>query len=305
MKTLISLTLISTFALGARFGAEVVYEEDNRLDIEDVRDIQVQKISKAVAARVQTSSLAVYGDKFSFDMAPKLSDRWGAGVCENERFASQPVVSDCSGFLVGEDLLATAGHCVVEYPGEFKQEATPACSDYSWVFDFKTENGQASLTDLDTENVYGCAKVVYAKLDRDTDFALIKLERKARGRTPLKMRKSGSVERGEPLFVMGYPSGLPLKYADGARVVKNSKSDYFSTNLDTFGGNSGSPVFNARTYEVEGILVRGRTDYVDSRQDGHYCRRVNTCDKNGNCEFQDSQIDGEHVTRVSRLLPHL
>jgi len=47
---------------------------------------------------------------------------------------------------------------------------------------------------------------------------------------------------------------------------------FFDANLDTFGGNSGSPVFDARTNAVVGILVRGADDY---REEGG-CDVVNT-----------------------------
>ena len=36
---------------------------------------------------------------------------------------------------------------------------------------------------------------------------------------------------------------------------------YFTANLDTYRGNSGSPVFNAITHKVEGVLVRGEQDF--------------------------------------------
>ena len=42
----------------------------------------------------------------------------------------------------------------------------------------------------------------------------------------------------------------------------NTAIGYFSANLDTYGGNSGSPVFNATDGTVEGILVRGNQDFV-------------------------------------------
>ena len=45
-----------------------------------------------------------------------------------------------------------------------------------------------------------------------------------------------------PLVVIGHPSGLPTKIADGAWVRNNESEYYFVTNLDTFGGNSGSAV---------------------------------------------------------------
>jgi hypothetical protein len=60
---------------------------------------------------------------------------------------------------------------------------------------------------------------------------------------------------------MGLPSGLPLKLAGGASVSNNQPAAFVVANLDTYGDNSGSPVFNAATQEVEGILVRGENDF--------------------------------------------
>src|SRR3712207_7230060 len=63
-----------------------------------------------------------------------------------------------------------------------------------------------------------------------------------------------------PYTTLFRSSGLPTKIADGARVVRANAS-FFEADLDTFGGNSGSPVFDARTNTVLGLLVRGATDY--------------------------------------------
>jgi S1-C subfamily serine protease len=79
---------------------------------------------------------------------------------------------------------------------------------------------------------------------------------------------------GTKLFVIGHPTGLPQKIADGASVkIANAvsyidpigsiirKANFFTANLDTYAGNSGSPVFNKRTGKVEGILVQGAEDF--------------------------------------------
>ena len=58
-------------------------------------------------------------------------------------------------------------------------------------------------------------------------------------------------------------------------------------NLDTYGGNSGSPVFNAQNNKVEGILVRGETDFVSNGQ----CNVSLVCPSTG-CR-------GEDVTRAT------
>jgi hypothetical protein len=47
-------------------------------------------------------------------------------------------------------------------------------------------------------------------------------------------------------------------------VRDNTPVPFFAANLDTYGGNSGSPVFNATSGTVEGILVRGENDFVSN-----------------------------------------
>jgi V8-like Glu-specific endopeptidase len=166
-------------------------------------------------------------------------------------------------------------------------------------------DGSLNLENVDQNNLYKCKKVVFATLGGDEDYAIIQLDRKVVGRKPLKLRKSGVIKTSQSLFVMGHPSGLPQKYADGAKVFDH-KGAFFSTNLDTFGGNSGSPVFNAENYEVEGILVRGNTDYVVRTHNGERCRRVNICDsKRENCKEWNNNIDGEQVSVIERILPYL
>jgi hypothetical protein len=40
------------------------------------------------------------------------------------------------------------------------------------------------------------------------------------------------------------------------------RRNYFTANLDSYAGNSGSPVFNQKTGRVEGILIQGADDFV-------------------------------------------
>jgi len=97
------------------------------------------------------------------------------------------------------------------------------------------------------------------------------------------------------IAVIGHPSGIPLKIASNAVVLRNEvDAPYFVTNLDTFGSNSGSPVINMDTYQVEGILVRGMTDYILSG-DGS-CVQVNRCPESGGAD-----CSGENVTKMEAL----
>lgn len=303
MHTIILLALISATSFAS---TDIIYGDDGRVEIHAVESQLVSNLGKSVAARVSHWSLDIKDNKFSYSDVSVLSDMWAAGVCSDEKFANQPTIADCTGFLIGEDLLVTAGHCALDMEGVTKNEETFECQSNSWIFGYEVQNGSTELKDLDVNNLYNCKEIVLGKLTEQEDFAIIRLDRKVMDRTPLKLRATGKIAINEDIFVIGHPSGLPMKYAGDSQVRANEEKAYFSTNLDTFGGNSGSPVFNARTLEVEGILVRGRTDYVDSEENGQFCMRVNVCDQNGeNCLQQDEDINGEHVNRVDEIVKFL
>jgi len=96
---------------------------------------------------------------------------------------------------------------------------------------------------------------------KGADFALVRLDRPAEGRAPLAISRT-PITPGTAVGAIGYPSGMPVKIQErGASVRTVSRAGYFTTDLDTFGGNSGSPVFNLQTYKIEGVLVRGDSDY--------------------------------------------
>ncbi len=76
------------------------------------------------------------------------------------------------------------------------------------------------------------------------------------------IRRAGRFGNTQAIHVIGRPSGLPTKFAGGAAVRNNQPNAFFVANLDNYGGNSRSPVFNSATHEVEGILVQGETDFV-------------------------------------------
>ena len=48
------------------------------------------------------------------------------GLCDDKLFRNQPIGAFCSGFLVADDIIATAGHCVEE----------DNVTDISFVFSF-------------------------------------------------------------------------------------------------------------------------------------------------------------------------
>lgn len=281
MKILLSTILLS-FSFHSFAIDKVVYGDDNRLDVFESKSDLYKSLTESTAAMISSSQVEAQLNSETFKITGyTLEDD---GVCSDARFAKQITAANCSGFLVGDQYLVTAGHCITSLED---------CGRYSWVFNFSNKIEEKKEHIVGKNDVYTCTEIVSRKLDRATqdDYAFVKLDRKVEGRSPLKFRTSGKVADKTGIVVIGHPSGLPSKISDGAIVRSNANKVFFQANLDTFGGNSGSAVFDSKTGIVEGILVRGETDYVgDSVQN---CTRPKVCSESG-CR-------GEDVTRITNI----
>lgn len=278
LPTFLLCNLLITSAIAANSQIKVIYGDDNRVDPVDSTNELFIKLSQSTAAMIDHTKLEEYNAEQFVVGGRSLED---TGVCSHERFASQPAMASCSGFLVGDNKLVTAGHCVRNISD---------CSSSSWVFGYKVQHELDSEVVIDKKDVYKCSSIISRELDSVTqnDYALIELDRVVEDRTPLKFREEGEVAVGDELVVIGHPSGLPTKISDKA-YVRSVGETFLKANLDTYGGNSGSAVFNVKSGLVEGILVRGETDYVWSGS----CRVSN--------RFDDNSGDGEDVTLIKMV----
>ena len=269
-----------TFSVANASIEKVVYGEDDRLDIFETDNNLYTELARSTAAMVSRNKATRSGEVYKLS-GRRLRER---GICASAKFAEQVTIASCSGFLVAPNLLVTAGHCV---------RSARDCTSNVWVFDYGIDSEGKKLFEVPASSVYKCKRIIKQRLDRGTkdDYALIELERTVDDRNPLDYRKEGTVEKGTELVVIGHPTGLPTKIAGGAWVRSNKNPVYFQSNLDTFGGNSGSAVFDAETGTVEGILVRGETDYVYDSSRG--CRVPKQCSNEG-CR-------GEDVTRITNI----
>ena len=242
----------SDLARTAKDRQRVIYGVDNRKDMFQVTLSKVKKSAAGVVALVKKNDLTQQPDG-SFVLATS-SFQADYQLCVSEPFVNQPLGCFCSGFLVATDVIATAGHCV---------KSAQDLAGIRFVFGFRMNDAQTARTTFAEDDVYSGASLIGRQLANDgTDWALVRLDRPVVGRAPVPLRTSGKISGTSRLFVIGHPCGLPQKYAPGAQVRDNSPTPFFVANLDSYGGNSGSPVFNASNYKVEGILVRGENDFV-------------------------------------------
>ena len=180
--------------------------------------------------------------------------------------------------------MLTAGHCLT----------ASACRSTLFVFDYVWEDGTLGV--IEDDDVFRCAGIEARRppnsIGLDPEYAVFRLDRPATGRPVATATPAGirSLAVGDPLTMLGYPSGVPLKVDVGGRV-RGLGSFTFSGTVDAFGGNSGSGVF--RGTELVGVLLGGAQDYTfDAARN---CLRVNRLRESAPGEtmlYADSAFDG-------------
>lgn len=216
------------------------------------------RVSDAVVAIFDHAAVETAGQQFAVFTNQTLAGKMlnaEQPLCSTERFLSEPVGARCTGFLVSENVVVTASHCVNENN----------VKDTCFVFKYRAEDVRIGRNIFSASDVYCGGRILDwhpPGRGQRAEWAIVRLGvDKVRGHQPLKVRRTGAAVTHDPVFVVGCPCGLPLKYAGHAEVRDASDRDVFTTNLDAFSGNSGSPVFNALGDTVEGVLVAGETDF--------------------------------------------
>jgi V8-like Glu-specific endopeptidase len=265
-----------------------IYGIDDRKEVHEVNS-DWKALARSTGLLVHRTDLKeIEGDPEHFQLSSKsLAEKHN--LCENVKFRDQPSAGFCTGFLTTSDTFVTAGHCLQE---------EKSCDKIAIVFDYDYANADKRPTRISKKNVYSCKEIV-AKSFFSTreDFGVVKLDRVVPDRKALAFRTQGAIKAGDPLTIMGFPTGLPLKIAKGrfaAVQVGSENSPRFSANIDHFEINSGAPVFHSNSRIVEGILVGGWADFVTTDKN---CKIYFTCEED--CPGAQST----KITAISRYIP--
>lgn len=245
----------------------LIYDSDSRCDVMDCASQEFAEIAlHSTVAIVSRSKLSIAAGEVEYNQ-PTL--RESLEFCDGElRFEKQPTLADCSGVLIGPDLVLTGGHCV---------DDQAQCEQNYFVFGYAMlEDGMRKLT---ANDLFECRELVSRELsDMDSfgsyDHAVVRLDRAVdETRRPVAI-SSKAVAVGESVILVGNGAGLPTKIDLDGRVVdgRATHGDYFTAQIDNFERGSGSPVFNANGH-LTGIAVRGGVDY-DTRDLCFRLRRV-------------------------------
>jgi MYXO-CTERM domain-containing protein len=279
----VSLTLLACDApTGSRTEA-VVYGEDDRMEPYAHPSAVHRAVARsAIAVEIRASNLDESDpSNVRIDYTRTLSE--AKMLCPGEPFEDQIEPGECSGTLLDDEHVITAGHCV--------DEVEDCDGTMAWVLGFRYES-PGVLAPLTSNDVYRCRRVLAYIDDGVVDHAVIQLDRPVVGHTPVTVRPApGGLPVGTPLTLIGHPNGLPMKIASNGEITTTDGSGLSLTaTLDAFSGNSGSGVFNDAG-ELVAILTAGMDDYVPSGS----CNVVNTIDP-------PPTDDGEELTYVGAAL---
>lgn len=239
-------------------GKADIYGEDGRRFIEDEGVAPwMRRLGRSVGAMVSPDNAGADG-AVSF---PEETTREASNYCAEERLVDERTVATCTVFLVAPDLVMTAGHCVPR-----------GCNEGPIVFGLDRARAEAGYLAPET---FRCARVEARLQSEGYDWALLRLDR-ATSLPSLQLAASDPAE-GTNLALIGHGQGMPQQAVLGGVVLNEGPRSFFVTDLDAFGGSSGSPVFSMETREVVGILTSGGYDFaVDEAAE---CVRAVRCEE--------------------------
>lgn len=226
---------------------------DSRIEIRDLNpnitwQYEMIRNSSGVGLIVRKVDLVQISDSmYRFMAVVPLGKRFS--LCHGEAFEDQPTIGIGTGFLTGPQEMMTAGHVLTEQ-----------ADHYALVFGYQLLNKDGAISAfINKRDIFYLKK--YTKKNHGMDIACLALDRSSKLR-PLILSPGEVVKKGDEIYMLGYPAGLPLKATVNARVSSRADLNNVYTSLDAFRGNSGSPVFSKKTNKVIGVLVSGGTDFI-------------------------------------------
>lgn len=238
-----------------------IYGEDDRREVTDNRPVysvsapKMAALTPLVLAIVHKSKLEKRVDKdgksyWAIKDAPSLAESLkgvcGGDFCDGLRFRDQPSIVYATAMVMASNRVLTAEHVFDE----------KKFSDYVLVRNYTTNRSRIRLDDV----IEFASRIEKMEEHEGLDFMVYETKTKV---TTADVRpnfnKVRNLKSNDPLFMLGFPSGLPMKCAASGNAY-HIDNVFFFCNLDAFGGNSGSPVFNQKG-TIEGFLRAGGKDY--------------------------------------------
>ncbi len=230
----------------------LIYGEIDFVDVYAHPDPALRQIARESVGGVVDNRLISGGVPRTIRVGEAIEADFGLPYCEDEPFRNEPLLVNCSGALIDDDLFLTAAHCI---------PTQDFCDQYAIVFDWLYAD-RGTLESLDPGDIYQCTEIVRVSYLRDV--AIVRLDRPVSSphRPAFVRRGSDEVVPGDRMTVIGHPLGMPMKIEDTAEAgaLYSEGTESFLLRADTLPAHSGSPVFN-RDGEIVGVLSRGPAQF--------------------------------------------
>ncbi len=223
----------------------------------------VSNISQAVCCIVKEPDWYSHHnqDQYILNTLP-YGERYNLGI-DTEAFYHEPCLAygSATGFLVAPNLVVTAEHVIL---GKTDEEL----KSLRFIFDYKLEDATHVMNiEVSEKQVYKFKQVVNSgsrshndETDFRDDWCILELDLTVAGVNPLELSNPELVV-DTPLAMIGHPRGLPQKASMKGEITAIEDDHLYQCNLDSFSGNSGSPVLDLNTLKIVGIFTRGRKDF--------------------------------------------
>ncbi len=232
----------------------LIYGEIDFVDAYAHPDPALRQIARESVGGILDRRLISGGVPRTIRVGEAIEADFGVPYCEDEPFRDEPLLVNCSGALIDDDLFLTAAHCI---------PTQDFCDQFAIVFDWLyTSSG--TLESIDPEDIYQCMEIVRISYLRDV--AIVRLDRPVSSphRPAYVRRGSEEVSVGDRMAVIGHPLGMPMKIEDTAEAgpIYAEGTESFLLRADTLAAHSGSPVLN-RNGEIVGVVSRGPDQFVE------------------------------------------
>jgi V8-like Glu-specific endopeptidase len=251
-----------------------IFMKDDRILSNEVTNSDWKKLSQSVGVIIGDKEFSDDFGSFGYYqknsdlyeiIAPTLSQSLKNKNCSDLRFKDLMRAGHCSVVMVNKRQALTAGHCLMslfnhENNSDVKFRLKAETKDWPYLNkikivlnQFKVENLENQRIMIKAESVYSIVKIM--KLEDSylkDDFALLEIDRDYNGFLP---EINGEYKINDEVLMIGHPLGQPMMMTQGQ--ITNDYIFQFTTNLDSFEGASGAPVFNLKDHSLIGLISVG------------------------------------------------
>jgi len=252
------------------------------------------ELGEAVVAIIDRQYLHDRGSYWELDWRSLDTIGNSARVCISEPFYGTPVTTiRGTGFLVEGNRIVTAHH-VLRDEGDL--------DDVYFLFGYRMIDATTVRQTYCHCEVFEGVRIHASEPDIEKEFVVVDLDREVPGIEPLALHPTPLVEDPEanlvelvpvyvdapsnPVFMIGHALGLPQVYAPPGAVIGGTDEHCWQmkAELSAYRFGSGSPVFDAETEQVVGMVVTGFDHFRE------YCGCMARADYNG--------LESPHATVV-------